>query len=138
MEYSQVLCFLGEIYKDLEQPEDAVDALDRAIRLHEVICERESTSNSSAMVSGVPMAGRMDQLTLERTNIMKILAEEQIKSGQVNKGIQTAEGALLLQKEFYGVTNLTVQVQDTMHFLADAYTYSGQKEKAIATYRKLL
>ena len=60
MEYSQVLCFLGEIYKDLEQPEDAVDALDRAIRLHEVICERESTSNSSAMVSGVPMAGRMD------------------------------------------------------------------------------
>ena len=98
MEYSQVLCFLGEIYKDLDQPEEAVDALDRAIKLHEVVCERESNQRSSAQVSGVPMAVRMNQLTLERTNIMKILAEEQIKSGQVSQGIDNAKGALLLQK----------------------------------------
>ena len=61
MEYSQVLCFLGEIYKDLEQPAEAVNALDKAIRLHEVVCERESAQNhNSAMVSGISVTRRMD------------------------------------------------------------------------------
>ena len=32
---------------------------------------------------------------------MKMLAEEQIKNGQVADGIITARGAVLLQKQFY-------------------------------------
>lgn len=35
-------------------------------------------------------------MDLERTGIMKMLAEEQIKNGQVADGIKTAEGALFL------------------------------------------
>ena len=46
-------------------------------------------------ISGVPATNQMD---LERTGIMKILAEEQIKAGQIEEGIKTAQGAVLLQK----------------------------------------
>jgi len=35
-------------------------------------------------VSGVPV---VDQMALERTGIMKVLAEEQIKAGKVTDGI---------------------------------------------------
>jgi len=43
----------------------------------------------------------VDQNAMERTAIMKILAEEQIKNGQIVDGIKTAEGALMLQKNFF-------------------------------------
>lgn len=35
MDYAQCLCFLGEIYKDNDQNLEAIDALERGIRLHE-------------------------------------------------------------------------------------------------------
>lgn len=38
----------------------------------------------------------VNQMALERTGIMKILAEEQIKAGEITEGIKTAQGALLL------------------------------------------
>ena len=50
------------------------------------------------MQSGVAIT---DQLTLERTGFMKMLAEEQIKSGDMSEGIRTAEDAYLLQKMFF-------------------------------------
>lgn len=42
-----------------------------------------------------------DPQVVERTEVMKTLAEEYIKTGQVAKGIKTVEGALMLQKNFY-------------------------------------
>jgi len=36
MDYAQCLCFLGEIYKDLEWRNEAIDALKRGIALHEI------------------------------------------------------------------------------------------------------
>ena len=41
MEYAQISCFLGELYRDLEQPEEAIIALQKAIELHEVMEEEE-------------------------------------------------------------------------------------------------
>ena len=77
-----MLCFLGELYRDMEQSAEAIDALDRGIRLHEVASDQIATGKVSApaMVSGVSAFGA-DQLGLERTSVMIILAEEQIKSG---------------------------------------------------------
>ena len=60
-------------------------------------------------------------MSLERTGIMKMLAEEQIKNGQIDEGIKTAEGALFLQKEFFS-NMINYQVQETMLLLAEAYT----------------
>ena len=48
MEYAQVLCFLGEIYRDLEQPAEAVAALDRGIRLHEMTSENPLMASNPA------------------------------------------------------------------------------------------
>ena len=78
-----MLCFLGELYRDLEQPEEAIDALDRAIRLHEIVCETNpQQAAATQFVSGCLTVG-IDQLTLERTSTMKTLAEEQIKAGNI-------------------------------------------------------
>ena len=81
IEYAQTLCFLGEIYRDLEKPAEAIEALDRGIRLHELASDEIATGKVSAprMVSGVSTFGA-DQLGLERTSVMIILAEEQIKN----------------------------------------------------------
>lgn len=48
MDYANVLCFLGEIYRDMEQPADAIHALDRGIRLHERATENEDPMNTSS------------------------------------------------------------------------------------------
>lgn len=53
-----MLCFLGELYRDLEQPEDAIDALDRAIRLHEIVCETNpEQAAATQFVSGCLTVG---------------------------------------------------------------------------------
>lgn len=83
----------------MEKSAEAIDALDRAIRLHEKVQENPDFLNAQ-MTSAVSVVGK-NQFTLERTGIMKILAEEQIKNGQITDGIATAEGALVLQKQFF-------------------------------------
>ena len=68
------------MYRDMEMSAEAIGALDKSIRLMERINEgnqlsasnRQNTGNIS-MVSGMPVSKAMD---LERTGIMKILAEE--------------------------------------------------------------
>ncbi len=54
-----MLCFLGEIYRDLEKPAEAIEALDRGIRLHEVASDSIASGKISApaMVSGVSAFG---------------------------------------------------------------------------------
>ena len=49
MEYAQCLFFLGEMYRDLEQPAEAIPVLERAIRKHEFAAEEPE----SQMVSGI-------------------------------------------------------------------------------------
>ena len=79
------------MYRDLEMSAEAIGALDKSIRLMERLNDgnqmtasnRQNTGNVS-MVSGVAVQKTMD---LERTGIMKILAEEQIKVGHVTEGI---------------------------------------------------
>ena len=68
---------------------------------------------------------------------MKILAEEQIKANQVKEGIETAEGALFLQKEFFG-KEINFQVQETMLLLAEAYTINNSTNKALQMYQQIL
>ena len=68
---------------------------------------------------------------------MKILAEEQIKNGQFKDGINTAKGALLLQKQFYsGMIN--AQVEETMMLLAEAFTVNNEAQEALNVYQELL
>ena len=45
MDYAQVLCFLGEIYRDMERPAEAIEALARGIKLHEAASELEDEDN---------------------------------------------------------------------------------------------
>jgi tetratricopeptide (TPR) repeat protein len=49
MEYAQCLFFLGEMYRDLEQPAEAIPVLQMAIKKHEFAAERQG----NIMVSGV-------------------------------------------------------------------------------------
>ena len=68
------------MYRDMEMSAEAIGALDKSIRLMEKINDdnqlnasnRQNTGNIS-MISGMPASKAMD---LERTGIMKILAEE--------------------------------------------------------------
>lgn len=136
LDYAQVLCFLGEIYRDLEMSTEAIDALDRGIRLMEKVQEESplmasNNMNNMSQVSGVPL---VNQMALERTGIMKILAEEQIKDGQITEGIKTAQGALLLQKQFFS-NMVNFQVQETMLLLAEAYTVNDQAREAVELYQ---
>ena len=43
LDYAQVLCFLGEIYRDMEMSAEAIDALDRGIRLLEKVQTQEGS-----------------------------------------------------------------------------------------------
>eukprot|EP00354_Favella_ehrenbergii_P006113 CAMPEP_0170451276 /NCGR_PEP_ID=MMETSP0123-20130129/578_1 /TAXON_ID=182087 /ORGANISM="Favella ehrenbergii, Strain Fehren 1" /LENGTH=64 /DNA_ID=CAMNT_0010712927 /DNA_START=1404 /DNA_END=1598 /DNA_ORIENTATION=+ len=64
---------------------------------------------------------------------MKILAEEQIKAGEVEEGIATAKAALETQMNFFkGMVN--EQVQETMLLLAEAYTVNSDALEALKTY----
>ena len=76
-------------------------------------------------------------MALERTGIMMILAEEQIKGGQIVEGIKTAEGALFLQKSFFS-NMVNMQVQETMLLLAEAYTVNNQATEALKLYQDIL
>lgn len=62
MEYAQVLCFLGELYRDMEMPSEAIEALDKGIRLHEIASERQGPDAgrqaSLQMVSGLSVVGQ--------------------------------------------------------------------------------
>ena len=56
MEYAQILCFLGEIYRDNEQGPEAIDALSRAVRMHEQTSENQF--GLASQVSGVSNVGK--------------------------------------------------------------------------------
>ena len=45
MEYAQSQIFLGELYRDLERPDEAIIALDEGIKLHEKVCESPLTNS---------------------------------------------------------------------------------------------
>ena len=47
MDYAQCLCFLGEIYRDLEWQNEAIDALSRGIALHEQASDEQETGHVS-------------------------------------------------------------------------------------------
>ena len=68
---------------------------------------------------------------------MKMLAEEQIKNGQVADGIITARGAVLLQKQFYS-NMINAQVEETMLLLAEAYTVNSEAKNALDVYQEIL
>ena len=68
---------------------EAIDALEKAIQIHEEITKNDSTGKVS-MVSALSMV----PVDLERTQIMKMLAEEQIKAGHIKEGIDVAKQAL--------------------------------------------
>ena len=94
MEYAQVCCFLGEIYKDLGDGVQAIVSLEKGIQLHEQAADNHGADGGhESMVSVVGF----DQMALERSQIMKILAEEQIKVGQTEDGIRSAKEALVIQ-----------------------------------------
>lgn len=88
------------------------------------------------MMSGVSNVGA-NGMILERTEIMKTLAEEQIKHGLVQEGVKTAEDALTLQKVFFS-NMVNAQVQETMLLLAEAYSVVGNAEKALGMYEEIL
>lgn len=58
MEYAQILCFLGEIYRDNEQTVEAIEALGKAIRLHEQTEDNPHGHEDPGMVSGVSHVGK--------------------------------------------------------------------------------
>ena len=50
MEYAQILCFLGEIYRDMELSPEAIESLARAIEIHE---KAEDLPGTMSGVSGI-------------------------------------------------------------------------------------
>jgi hypothetical protein len=88
--------------------------------------------DAAGHMSAVSVVGQ-DQLALERTQIMKMLAEELIKNGQVDKGIVVARRALVSQKTFYS-NMVNHQVQETMLLLAEAYTVNNSAKEALSIY----
>jgi len=57
MDYAQCLCFLGEMYRDLEMPVEAIKALERGIKLHELTSSAAGPRGSEVMASGVSCVG---------------------------------------------------------------------------------
>lgn len=55
MDYAQCLCFLGEIYRDLEWRAEAIDAFKRGIELHEA--SSSGVEENTRQVSMVSMVG---------------------------------------------------------------------------------
>ena len=85
--YVQCLSFIGEMYRDQEMTTEAIAALEKAIEIHEQITKNDSTGKGNfSMVSALSMV----PVDLERTQIMKMLAEEQIKAGHIKEGIDVA------------------------------------------------
>lgn len=117
-------------------PSEAIQALERGIKLHELTSSAAGTRGSDIMASGVSCVGQ-DQMALERTGIMKILAEELIKNGQVEKGIVVAQEALVAQKVFFS-NMMNHQVQETMLLLAEAHTVNNAASEALKVYQEIL
>ena len=118
LEYVQCLSFIGEMYRDQEMTAEAIGALEKAIDIHEQITNKETSGTRVlSMVSALSVV----PVDLERTQIMKMLAEEQIKAGNIKDGIDVARQALFTQQNFFhGMVN--AQVQETMLLLAEALT----------------
>ena len=68
---------------------EAIGALEKAIEIHEAITKNDTGAKMS-MVSALSVV----PVDLERTQIMKMLAEEQIKAGHIKEGIDVAKQAL--------------------------------------------
>ncbi len=119
------------MYVDMEKHALAIEAFEKAIDIHSRVIESSATSATEAKhMSMVP-----DQL--EKVGIMKILAEQYIVNNQIDKGIETAENALILQKVFFS-NMINDQVQETILLLAEAYTVRQNFDKAIESYTSIL
>ena len=74
---------------------------------------------------------------LEKSEVMKMLAEELIKIGNLKQGIDVAREALNIQQTFFhGMVNSNVQ--ETMLLLAEALTVDKQISEAIKLYTEVL
>ena len=74
---------------------------------------------------------------LEKSEVMKMLAEELIKIGSIAKGIDVARQALEIQSAFFhGMVN--TNVQETMLLMAEALTIDSQIDEAIKLYTEVL
>jgi len=106
--------------------------LEKAINTHDKITNVENRpSNSEAMhMSMTPDA-------MEKVGIMKILAEQYITDGQIQKGIDTALAAVVMQKAFFH-NMINDQVQETILLLAEAYTVNGDTDEALEQYSLIL
>jgi len=91
LEYVQCLSFQGEMYKDLEMHKEAIVALEKAIQIHKAIIDEDKNSKSQvSMVS----PNSMIPAELERSEIMKMLAEQLVFDGRTQDGIKVAYEAL--------------------------------------------
>ena len=132
LEYVSSLTFLGEMYVDMENHVEAIDVLERAIAVHDKISKEAPAMSTSeaAHLSMVPD-------TLEKVAIMKILAEQYMKNGQFEKGIDIAQAALFVQKSFFH-DMINDQVQETILLLAEAFTSTRQNDEALSSYKEVL
>ena len=106
------------MYKDLEMHKEAIVALEKAIQIHKEIINEQKTSKSQvSMVS----PNSMIPAELERSEIMKMLAEQLVFDGRTEEGIKVAYEALHIQENFFhGMVN--TNVQETMLLLAETLT----------------
>ena len=83
-DYVFALTFLAGMYVDMEMRQEAIEAFEKALAIHEKVTEESTQTVSDQMhLSMVPDA-------LEKVAIMKILSEQYLASGQVVKGIEVA------------------------------------------------
>ena len=76
----------------MEMRQEAIEAFEKALAIHEKVTDKSAITDSEAVhLSMVPDA-------LEKVGIMKILSEQYLASGQVQKGIEVAQAALFIQK----------------------------------------
>ena len=126
LEYVLCLSFIGELYRDREMSKEAIEMLLKAIEIHELIIVEEKQGHTSFLPAD-----------LERSEIMKLCAEEYIKVGMLKEGIEMARKAMNLQQEFFhGMANATVQ--ETMLLLAETLTVDNQVKEAIKLYTEVL
>ena len=111
---------------------DAISSLEQAIQIHEQIIQKEKTAEIS-MVS----PNSMIPAELERSEVMKMLAEELIKAQRIQEGIEVARKALQIQQNFFQgmVVN---NVQEHMLLLAEALTVDKQVAEALELYEQIL
>ena len=74
---------------------------------------------------------------LERSEIMKMLAEELIKASRIKEGIEVARKSLQIQQNFFQGMVVT-NVQEHMLLLAEALTVDKQVAEALEFYEQVL